>query len=128
MGAVSPNTNSNSRDIAGLDLCTTYWFVARVASCESEVFSSPYKLELQDSTIFTIDFDVSELGECDTWIVANNAMKISTIEQTLNTTVYSKACGLILVQCFAGSTLSCSTNDQSVATFRYVLYRSIVFV
>ena len=112
-------TSSDRTDIDGLDLCTTYWFVARAATCGAEAFSTPYKLELQDATLFTLAFDLSDLEECNTWTAADNAMRINAIEQTLNSTLYSAACRLILVDCFAGSTLSCSADDQRVAIFRY---------
>lgn len=121
MGTVSPSTIPNSKDITGLDLCTTYWFVARAAICGADVFSPAFQLELQDAILFTLDFDLSGLGECNAWIATDNALKISAIEQTFNNTVYSMECGLILVDCFAGSALSCSANDPSLAIFRYAV-------
>lgn len=118
MGTI-PITSSDRKDILGLDICTIYWFVARSATCGAEAFSDPFRLPLQDATVFTVDFGLRELGDCNTWIASETALKINTIEQTLNTTLYSAACQLILVDCFSGSTLSCSAVDESLAIFRY---------
>lgn len=118
MGIVTPPSGI-TYDIPGLDICTPYWLVARAATCGAEANSVPFKLDLGDAALFTLDLQLQQ--ECSAWININNAMKINAIEKALNETLYDTPCKLILVNCFSGSTLTCSAKDSTYAAFRYTV-------
>lgn len=105
-------------DVANLDICTPYWFVARAASCAAEAFSDPAKLELRDVTPFFFKFDLNDDSTCDDWIKIDVDGKISNTKSAMMDALDSTTCGFISVGCFANSSYTCPSPSGKTVVFR----------
>ena len=112
--------SSKQIDVNRLDVCTEYWLIARAATCAAEEFSDPFKAELRDVTGFTFSFklDGSAIPRCEDWLKTQYAQNIEAVESEMMGTMNQAQCGLLQVNCFAGSAFTCNSQKQDTVYFR----------
>ena len=77
-------------------------------------------LGLSDTIPFELVVSLGNVGTCDSWIVTNQGAKINDVENAVIGALIASSCGLD-ASCVYNSMWSCSSDDQSKATYRFVL-------